>query len=123
MNPETIAQLLALLKELKAEPLTEEHKQAGICSFLDLEMYRRHKVYMDHGWNYGFNKEWEHFSGWLVYPIPDPEDLQSPSGVYHDTQNYWDGEYGALRWKLVDHYIQCLEQLNVTPRDAVVKAS
>ena len=120
MKPETIAQLLILLQELKDGKITGEHKQAGICSFLDLEMHRRHKVYLDHGWNYGFNAKWEHFSGALVYPVPDPEGLTTPSRTYHDCTHYWIGPYGELRMKLVDHYIKCLkEQLNESPCDVV----
>lgn len=111
MKRETIEQVLVLLQELKDGKITEEHKKTGICSFLDLEMNRRHKVILDHGWNYSFNCAWEHFSGALVYPVPDPEGLTTPSRAYHDCAYYWVGPYGELRINLVNHYIKCLEEM------------
>ena len=52
---------------------------------------------------------WPKFSGDADYPINDPHEIETPYNVY--TQNHkWIGEYGALRFELLDHVIDFLER-------------
>ena len=51
---------------------------------------------------------WPKFSGDADYPINDPHGIETPYNVY--AQNHkWIGEYGALRFELLDHVIDFLE--------------
>ena len=52
---------------------------------------------------------WPKFSGDVDYPINDPHGIEEPYNVY--TQNHkWIGEYGALRFELLDHVIDFLKK-------------
>ena len=52
---------------------------------------------------------WPKFSGDVNFPINDPYNRVSAHGVYDDLPK-WTGEYGALRFELLDHVIDCLKR-------------
>lgn len=52
---------------------------------------------------------WPKFSGDINYPINDPYNEVSAHRVY-DQLPKWTGEYGALRFELLDHVIDCLKK-------------
>ena len=54
---------------------------------------------------------WEHFSGDINYPVPDPQHDGSACAVYMTAGNHWDKstKYGRLRWALLDYLIEELE--------------
>ena len=52
---------------------------------------------------------WPKFSGDINYPINDPYNKVSAPRVY-DQLPKWIGEYGALRFELLDHVIDFLKR-------------
>lgn len=73
-----------------------------------------------------WTREWEHFSGDLIYPVPErealsahalPDDFLSPSEIYTATAHMgkmWDKrtEYGRLRWDYAYYLLHRAQQLN-----------
>lgn len=60
-------------------------------------------------------KTWEHFSGSVAYPVPDPEkpgDPKSARVAYEafGPEGGFLGEYGELRLKLARHLLEALEE-------------
>ena len=51
---------------------------------------------------------WPKFSGDVNFPINDPNGIETAYNVY-DQLPKWIGEYGALRFELLDHVIDCLK--------------
>ena len=51
---------------------------------------------------------WPKFSGDVNFPINDPYNMVSAHRVYGDLPK-WTGEYGALRFELLDHVIDFLK--------------
>lgn len=62
---------------------------------------------------YDHFRRWEHFSGSTSYPIKVPAYLEAersnPLRVYQQLPK-WIGEYGDLRWQLVDHILACIQE-------------
>ncbi len=61
---------------------------------------------------------WEHFSGSLTFPVPDPTSPYARLGdnsqadacnVFMETDNLWEGEYGDLRRAFALHLAEWLE--------------
>ena len=52
---------------------------------------------------------WPKFSGDAGFPINDPFGFETAHDVYGDLPK-WIGEYGALRFELLDHVIDFLEK-------------
>ena len=52
---------------------------------------------------------WPKFSGDVQFPINDPYNEVSAPRAY-DYLPKWIGEYGALRFELLDHVIDCLKR-------------
>lgn len=50
---------------------------------------------------------WPHFSGTHAYPVPDPygEEEYCADEIYNNTEDMYEGEYGALRIDLLKHCI------------------
>lgn len=120
MSIEDMKLILVLLNELLTKEITDYHRDAGICAFLDHEMYARHKVLLGTGWMCRYTQTWPHFSDAPVYPIPDPDGQLSPHAKYHNTENMWIGAYGNLRKDLVQHLIKEMSKC-VTQGDTVTK--
>ena len=53
---------------------------------------------------------WPKFSGDADYPIDDPLGIESAYNVYASDLPKWTGEYGALRFELLDHIIDFLKR-------------
>lgn len=53
-------------------------------------------------------RSWPKFSGSVVYPVPGV-DRMTPSEAFVLTRDVWVGEYGDLRWELLEHCIAELE--------------
>ena len=51
---------------------------------------------------------WPKFSGDADFPINDPNGIELAHKVYEDLPK-WTGEYGALRFELLDHVIDFLK--------------
>ena len=52
---------------------------------------------------------WPKFSGDIDYPINDPNGIETAYNVYNQLPK-WVGEYGALRFELLDHVIDFLKK-------------
>jgi len=50
---------------------------------------------------------WEHYSGMIKYPIMYGDDAIVS---YHTINNCWGGEYGKLRYELLDRLIKVAEE-------------
>lgn len=64
-------------------------------------------------------KTWEHFSGSLTFPVPDPtspferlsdNSQADASNVYMETDNLWEDAYGDLRREFALHLADHLEK-------------
>ena len=53
---------------------------------------------------------WPKFSGDVDYPINDPHEIETAYNVYVSRVPKWTGEYGALRFELLDHVIDFLKK-------------
>lgn len=56
-------------------------------------------------------ERWPKFSGDSRYPVPSPKGCPPKdefSRVAVSSDNFWEGEYGALRWELLEF---CIDQL------------
>ena len=53
-------------------------------------------------------RTWPKFSGNADFPINDPTGIETAYNVY-DQLPKWIGEYGALRFELLDHIIDFLK--------------
>lgn len=101
MMSQRVYDILVSLKE--QGPIT---KRMGICDNIPfvLNYYEKQAVY-------AFFREWEHYSGFLAYPIIDPENTAVQGRQYSDAMEggyMWDisHPYGKLRHDLLDHLIQ-----------------
>ena len=54
-------------------------------------------------------RTWPKFSGDVCWPINDPFGIETAYNVY-DQLPKWTGEYGALRFELLDHVIDFLKK-------------
>ena len=54
-------------------------------------------------------KKWEKFSGDERFPVPSITPGRSAETEYHTRTNLWAGEYGKLRYELLDFVINYLE--------------
>ena len=52
-----------------------------------------------------YSRSWDKYSGNAVYPVPDPLG-ESSTLAYCRPKDLWVGEYGALRYELLDHLIK-----------------
>ena len=60
------------------------------------------------------SSSWEHFTGDMNYPVPNPappagDVVKDARRAYSAAVDMYEGEYGALRIKLLDHVIAYLE--------------
>ena len=95
--------------DIKAGNFNEEY---GICTNLsnkvlsqDEELDREE---LEHILKQAFYT-WPKFSGDVNFPILDPYNKVSTSRAYCELPK-WVGEYGALRFELLDHVIDCLKR-------------
>jgi len=67
-------------------------------------------------------KAWDEFSGSIYYPIPGYDD-QTPYEAFDLTDGaiMWDRnhEYGAARWRLLDHCIEWFKNFETNPQPMV----
>lgn len=54
-------------------------------------------------------RTWPKFSGDVNFPINDPKGIEQAGDVYECLPK-WTGEYGALRFELLDHVIDYLKR-------------
>ena len=54
---------------------------------------------------------WPKFSGNECYPVPSPDLEEGSQQVYMRTHDEWSGEYGALRYELLDFLIDELTKV------------
>lgn len=58
-----------------------------------------------------YAKSWQHYTGEKEYPVPHPE---LPAWLAYTVANLylWDKShpYGSLRWDLLNHIIECIEE-------------
>ena len=52
---------------------------------------------------------WPQFSGDVQFPIDDPYEIEEAHNVYARLPK-WTSAYGALRFELLDHVIDCLKK-------------
>ena len=75
----------------------------GICRNVELKMFPAHdfcKELITH-----YSRSWDKYSGNVIYPVPNPSG-GGPAIAYNSCRNLWVGEYGALRYELLDHLIK-----------------
>ena len=89
----------------------------GICTNLknkvndeveELERYESERYEAGQILKQAFYK-WPKFSGDVQFPINDPYNEVSAHNAYAKLPK-WTGEYGALRFELLDHVIDCLKK-------------
>lgn len=51
---------------------------------------------------------WSKYSGDIDYPVPSTISNLDPAQMYSEFDNIWVGEYGALRYELLDFLIAAL---------------
>ena len=87
-------------------------KEYGICTNLQDKVHSQTKgaEYYD-SWRILRRAfyTWPKFSGDVNFPIDDPHEIETPCNVYARSHK-WIGEYGALRFELLDHVIDCLKK-------------
>lgn len=80
----------------------------GLCDNLKLKCSsissERNKISL---WLQTIFPDWQHFSGDLIFPIPDPSENETPDDVYHN-QPLYKGAYGNLRFDLVKFLLESL---------------
>lgn len=54
---------------------------------------------------------WPKFSGNECFPVPSPDPEEGSQQVYMRTRDQWSGEYGALRYELLDFLIDELTKV------------
>ena len=54
-------------------------------------------------------RTWPKFSGDIDFPIDDPYEIEQAQDAYARLPK-WTGAYGALRFELLDHIIDCLRK-------------
>ena len=95
--------------DIKAGNFNEDY---GICTNLSEEVNSqiRESEYYD-SWQILEQAfyTWPKFSGDANFPINDPYNKVSARRVYNDLPK-WTGEYGALRFELLDHVIDYLKK-------------
>ena len=92
-------------------------KECGICTNLsdkvnsqveESERYESERYESEHILKQAFYK-WPKFSGDANFPINDPYNEISAHRAYNRLPK-WTGEYGALRFELLDHVIDFLKK-------------
>ena len=84
----------------------------GICSNLSDEVNRRVEEEVHYNSRQIMKQAfytWPKFSGDEHYPIDDPRGIETAHNVYVQLPK-WTGEYGALRFELLDHVIDFLKK-------------
>lgn len=81
----------------------------GIC-FNSQELLIKAGYYSYEGVLSDLYRRWIKFSGDISYPVPDPRGGDARY-VYKFTPNLWEGEYGALRYELLDFLIDELTKV------------
>lgn len=80
----------------------------GLCDNLKMnytiEDNKRNKISL---WLQTTFPDWQHFSGNLIFPIPDPSKNETPDDVYH-SQPLYKGVYGNLRFDLAKFLLESL---------------
>lgn len=90
-------QLIKELEQLLAGNI--KYRRRGICAHIP-DKYKEEL--------YKHFKTWQYFSGDVVYPVPDPENMLSPVHIYDKalvSRDMWVGKYGELRLDLVKHIL------------------
>ena len=100
--------LSAVLEALiKVKGVEIEDVQFGICA--------NTRYIVDDGSYVAYNvieylsPKWPKYSGDIAYPVPSPNGKETPMYAYNYSDNLWTGEYGQLRYELLDFLI---EELN-----------
>lgn len=102
------------LQSIKTDGPAE--KYYGICSNFENLFETWSNVWDD---NYAACfKAWDEFSGSIYYPIPGFED-RPPNEAFDIASGdiMWDRdhEYGAARWRLLDHCIEWFQEFETNP--------
>ena len=94
---EALAGLLKLRDYDWQENADKLYVQIGICGNLKELVSGDAYMLVSH-----YSTSWEKYSGNVEYPVPDPL-RRDP---YCPGRNMWVGEYGALRYELLEHLIE-----------------
>ena len=91
--------------DLTAVPEWAAKADAAICMMVDGECAAQHvpNIFLD-----AFFMTWEHWIGCVIFPVPDPSDMDSTRAaenifLYEQATRRWEGEYGNLRMDLCRH--------------------
>lgn len=105
------AKILTALLEIRDEGPSSN--ASGICHNLDKNVFIANDKRTDlkecgevSNWlEFNFVK-WPKFSGEIAYPVPTPEGVNfTPETMYFAQEDQWVGEYGELRYELLDFLI------------------
>ena len=119
--------LADLLTEMSEGKIADDERSYGLCKAVreavgDSTFYDKILPIMEK-----YFSEWEEFSGDLVYPVrsyscTDYGDASESYATYSQTENKWQGEYGAARMRLCkflaeqqfakDFVLDCIESNN-----------
>ena len=100
-----------ILEEIKNEGPVDSC--SGICnnikSIIDnCNVHRQFEYYAPYFW-----EEWKHYSGNKIFPVPDPEGVQSAEYMFEYTRKHWEGKYGKLRWDLLEYLLEQFKGRNL----------
>lgn len=101
---DSIRNTLDRAKELRKDP----KGLYGLCSTLRLRQ-------LDCDLLLEIFSSWEHYTGSIEYPVPSPyfpadDVVELARRAYDGARDMYEGAYGALRIKLLDHLITSLEK-------------
>lgn len=95
-------ELLEILLKIKQQ-VPKECK--GICDNVDLFYPNELTDQLAADWLATKFCEWPLFSGDIDFPVPSLDSCSADT-MYLVTENYWTGDYGELRYELLDFLIQ-----------------
>jgi hypothetical protein len=111
--------------EMNIEQFSKEHLSGVLDAFIRVkggEINYEYGICANVDWNCisGYNSDdvlvclfplWDKFSGNINYPVPSTDIGYSSECLYNYKDNLWEGEYGALRYELLDFLIEELTKV------------
>lgn len=76
--------------------------RVGICTLVHFEYaIKKSATQMKKLW-----VDWPKYSGEIDYPVPSPDPIDNAQSIFWGWKNKWTGEYGQLRYELLDYLIE-----------------
>lgn len=128
LSKETVKILLVALKKIADKaPHEQTDERCGICDNLISELVDSCYIGHDRACFLACKvtpifERWDKFSGDIAFPVPAPcPSSATPLQAYLRNRNKWEGEYGDLRYELLNFTITEFEKWLTRPkRKAIV---